>query len=154
MCVLSRFWFFATPWTVAHQAPLSMGLSQQEYWSGLPFPTPGDLPNPGIEPVSSMAPVLAGRSFTNEPPGKPLINKLISGKRRYSEKGPLSYIGSPPLLQRPFVLTVSCIFLKTLVQAQVPSIYDFISMGSPPPTWMEVHSLLWSVLYLELPHAF
>ena len=42
----------ATPWTVAHQAPLSMGFSRQEYWSGLPFPSPGDLPNPGIEPKS------------------------------------------------------------------------------------------------------
>ena len=43
---------FATPWTVAHQAPLSMEFSRQEYWSGLPFPSPGDLPNPGIEPSS------------------------------------------------------------------------------------------------------
>ena len=44
--------FFVTPWTVARQAPLSMGFSRQEYWSGLPFPSPGDLPNPGIEPGS------------------------------------------------------------------------------------------------------
>ena len=52
-CVLSRFsciQLFATPWTVAHQAPLSMGFSRQEYWSGLPFPPPGDLPNTGIKP--------------------------------------------------------------------------------------------------------
>ena len=46
---LSRVRLFATPWTVAHQAPLSMGFSRQEYWSGLPFPSPGDLPSPGIE---------------------------------------------------------------------------------------------------------
>ena len=46
---LSRVWLFATPWTVAHQAPLSMGFSRQEYWSGLPFPSPGDLPAPGID---------------------------------------------------------------------------------------------------------
>ena len=51
-----------TLWTVAHQAPLSMGFSRQEYWSGLPSPPPGDLPNPGIEPVSLMSPALA--SFT------------------------------------------------------------------------------------------
>ena len=44
--------FFVTPWTVAHQAPLSMGCPRQEYWSGLPFPSPGDLPNPGVEPTS------------------------------------------------------------------------------------------------------
>ena len=51
--------------TGAHQAPLSMGFSRQEYWSGLPFPPPGDLPNPGIKPASLMSPALAGRSFTN-----------------------------------------------------------------------------------------
>ena len=50
--LLSRVQPFVTPWTVAHQAPLSMGFSRQEYWSGLPFPSPGDLPNPGIEPRS------------------------------------------------------------------------------------------------------
>ena len=57
-----------TPWTVAHQAPLSMEFSKQEYWSGLPFPFPGDLPNPGIEP---MSPALAGGFFTTELPEKP-----------------------------------------------------------------------------------
>ena len=57
-----------TPWTIAGQAPLSMGFSRQEYWGGLPFPSPGDLPDPGIEP---MCPALAGRLFTSEPPGKP-----------------------------------------------------------------------------------
>ena len=56
-----------TPWTVARQAPLSMGFSRQEYWSGLPFPSPGDLPDPGIKPTS---PALAGGFFIVEPPGK------------------------------------------------------------------------------------
>ena len=60
-----------TPWTVAHQAPLSMGFSRQEYWSGLPFPPPGDLPDPGIEPTSSASLALAGGFFTTEPLGKP-----------------------------------------------------------------------------------
>ena len=50
VCVLSRVWLFATPWTVAHQAPLSLGLFTQEYWNGLPFPPPGDLPSPGVKP--------------------------------------------------------------------------------------------------------
>ena len=50
--LVSRVQPFVTPWTVAYQAPLSMGFSRQEYWSGLPFPSPGDLPNPGIEPRS------------------------------------------------------------------------------------------------------
>ena len=49
---LSRVQLFATPWTVAYEAPLSMGFSRQQYWSGLPFPSPGDLPDPGIEPGS------------------------------------------------------------------------------------------------------
>ena len=49
---LSRVGLFATPWTIAYQAPLSMGFSRQEYWSGLPFPSPGDLPDPGIKPGS------------------------------------------------------------------------------------------------------
>ena len=61
---------FATPWTVAYQAPLSMEFPRQEYWSGLPFPTPGHLPNPEIEPASSLSPALAGRFFTTEPLGK------------------------------------------------------------------------------------
>ena len=64
MCVLSLFRLFATLWTVACQPPLSMGLSTQEYWSGLPFPSPGDLPGPETEPVSPAAPALAGRFFT------------------------------------------------------------------------------------------
>ena len=61
----------ATPWTVAHQAPPSMRFSRQEYWSGVPLPSPGDLPNPGIEPTSLVPPALAGRFFTTAPPGKP-----------------------------------------------------------------------------------
>ena len=59
--------FFVTPCTVAHQAPPSMGFSRQEYWSGLPFPSPGDLPDPGIEPRS---PALQEDALTSEPPGK------------------------------------------------------------------------------------
>ena len=55
---------FATLWTVAYQAPLSKGFSQQDYWSGLPFPPPQDLPDPGIEPASLISPALAGRFFT------------------------------------------------------------------------------------------
>ena len=68
---------FATPWTVARQAPLSMEFSRQEYWSALPFPSPGDLPDPGIEPWS---PALQADSLPSEPPGKPisiLRNKKI-----------------------------------------------------------------------------
>ena len=59
---------FAIPWTIACQAPLFIGLPRQGYWSGLPFPSPGDLPYPGIK---SLSPALAGGFFTAEPPGKP-----------------------------------------------------------------------------------
>ena len=64
---LSHVRLFATPWTVAHQAPPPVGFSRQEYWSGLPFPSPGDLPNPGIEPRS---PALQADTLPSEPPGK------------------------------------------------------------------------------------
>ena len=72
--VLNCVRLFATPWTVAHQAPLSMEFSRQEYWNALPFPPPGDLPDPGIKPVS---PSLAGRFFTAEPLGKPCTFDVI-----------------------------------------------------------------------------
>ena len=74
MCILSRFsrvQLFVTPWTVVHQAPLSTGFPGQEYWSGLPFPPPEDLPDSRIEQVSPAAPALAGGFFTSVPPGKP-----------------------------------------------------------------------------------
>ena len=66
--LLSHVRLFATPWTVAHWAPPSMGFSRQEYWSGVPFPSPGDLPDSGIEPRSLA---LEADALTSEPPGKP-----------------------------------------------------------------------------------
>ena len=72
---LSRVRLFATPWTVAYQASPSMGFSRQEYWSGLPFPSPGDLPDPGIEP-GSLA--LEADTLTSEPPGKPMLMAVLS----------------------------------------------------------------------------
>ena len=63
----------ATQWTAVHQVPLSMGFSRQEYWSGLPFPPLGDLPNPRIETASLASPVLAGKFFGTETPGKSLL---------------------------------------------------------------------------------
>ena len=65
---LSCVRLFATLWTVAHQVPLSMGFSRQEYWSGLSFPSPGESSNPGIEP---RPPALQADALTSEPPGKP-----------------------------------------------------------------------------------
>ena len=81
MCAqpLSRVQLFASLWTVACQAPLSMGFSRQKYWSGLPFPLPGDLPDPGIKPES---PAPQADSFPSEPPGKPL-DVYDTFKRKY-----------------------------------------------------------------------
>ena len=73
--LLSRVQLFVTPWTVAYQAPLSMEFSRQEYWSGLPFPSPGDLPHPGIEPRS---PTLQADVLVSEPPGKPREVPIMS----------------------------------------------------------------------------
>ena len=73
--LLSHIRLFATPWTVAHQAFLSMGFSRQEYWSGLPFPSPEDLPNPGIE---TRSPALQADTLTSEPPGKPISESDLS----------------------------------------------------------------------------
>ena len=65
LCMFSHVRLFVTPWTVSHR--LLLELSRQEYWSGLPFPTPGNLPNPGIEPMSLGSPALAGGLFTTGP---------------------------------------------------------------------------------------
>ena len=75
VCTLSSVRLFATPWTVANQVPLPMGFSRQEYWSGLPFPPPRDLPESGIKPSSPVSPALASRFFTTVPPGHPFIDK-------------------------------------------------------------------------------
>ena len=74
--VLSCIWLFVTAWVVAHQAPLSMGFSRQEYWSGLPFPSPDDLPNLGIELASSEFSALVGGFFTTEAPAQPIYHPV------------------------------------------------------------------------------
>ena len=88
-CVLTHFnsvRLCVTPWAVAHQAPPSMGFPRQEYWSGFPFPPPGHLPNPGVEPMSPGALALAGRFFTTEPPGEPTHLTTGQSKLHGSER--------------------------------------------------------------------
>ena len=77
---LSHVQLFASPWTIAQQIPLSTGFSRQEYCSGLPFPTPGDLPHPEIEPTSRA---LAGEFFTTAPPGKPSSDQQLPRKIKW-----------------------------------------------------------------------
>ena len=80
---------FVTSWTVAHQAPLSMESSRQEDCSGLPFPPPGDLPHPEVEPGSPTSPALAGGFFTTEPPGKP---HEVSKKKGSKSQARMTYL--------------------------------------------------------------
>ena len=82
LLMFSRVRLFETLWTVACQAPLSMGFSRQESWSGLPFPSPGDLSNPGIKPGS---PALQADSLLSEPPGKPKVAKAVSTSKQFSK---------------------------------------------------------------------
>ena len=83
-----------TLWTVARQAPLSMGFFSQEYWSGLPFPPPVDLPNPGIKPESSVSPALQADSLPAEPSGK-------SSGKRFMEQLNISQEGLEALRENP-----------------------------------------------------
>ena len=79
MCSLTKLCLpLMTPWIAAYQAPLSMGLSWQEYWSGSPNPPPGDLPDPGIEPASPVAPASTGGFFTTDYLGSPLRCKEVA----------------------------------------------------------------------------
>ena len=82
--MLSFIRLFVTPWTVAHQAPLSMEFSRQGSWRGLPFPTPGDLPDPEIKPASLASPALAGVLFTPELLGSIYISLDYNGNTLYS----------------------------------------------------------------------
>ena len=76
MCVVSRVWLFLTPWTVAHQIPLSMGFPRQEYWNESPFSSPGYPPDPEFEPTCPVSPSLAGGFFTTEQLEWLLKNKI------------------------------------------------------------------------------
>ena len=88
-------WLFATLWTLPHQAPLSMGFFRQEYWSGLPFPSPGDLPDPGVEPWS---PPFQADALTSEPPGK--LGRAINIKSEF----PISHAAGGFFTAEPHML--------------------------------------------------
>ena len=77
---------FATTWTIAHQAPLSVGFPRQEYWSGLSFSSPGDLLDSGLELASLASPALASGFFTMEPPGKPPLEQILSQPQYFFKK--------------------------------------------------------------------
>ena len=106
---LSCVWLFATLWTVARQAPLFLGFPRQEYWSGVPFPSPGDLPDPGIEPTS---PPLAGGLFTAEPLVK---HSLLLGALKSHYGALMSRLS--PLFMKQILLTSVFAFLMWLQQS-------------------------------------
>ena len=103
-CMLSHFnrvQLFATPWTVACQALLSIGFSRQEYWSGLPCPPPGDLPDSGLEPASLMSLHWQVGSLPLAPPGKPIYSTVIIQKK-------LNHAFSAMLKRRQYVTACCC----------------------------------------------
>ena len=102
--LLSYFWLFVTPWTVAHQAPLSMRFPRRECWSGLPFPSPGDLPDSGIEPGS---PTLQTDFIPPEPPGKPPMTSYTFS---------LSYFPSVMWYPSYYFLTISFMFYHIFLE--------------------------------------
>ena len=91
LCRFSHVRLFVTPWTVACQTLLSMGFSRQEYWNGLPCPPPGDLPNPGIKPVSLTSPTWAGGFFTTGANDKPR-QQIKKQNHHFADIGPYSQI--------------------------------------------------------------
>ena len=127
---------FATPWTVAHQAPLSMGFPRQEYWSGVPLPSPGDLPDPGLEPASLA---LVGGFFATVPLGKPWYN-LPGRKQCRGEVGRGQLVAEGLLVAQIFLvcsypsfiqipsLQRSFLPLPPVLLVPYPSATTFISM--------------------------
>ena len=123
---LSRFscvQLFETPWTVARQAPLSIGFYKQEHWSELLCPPPGDLPNPGIERKASWVFCIAGRFFTAEPLGKPLDKNVSTGHSKW-DRLTWSLIKQFPVLTLPYKFNKG----QPLLQS------DWISKARPDPS--------------------
>ena len=94
MCMFIHVQLFATPWTVACQAPLSLGFPRQEYWSRLPFPSPGDFPTQGRVPESLLSPTLAGKFFTTESPGKPVVHTWSTDFLQKYQDNSMKYVNT------------------------------------------------------------
>ena len=151
--LLSHFWLFTTPWTVSRQAPLSIGFSRQEYWSGLPFLSPGYLPDPGIEPESLASSALAGRFFTTAPPGKPqYIHRHMYGNVHHPvvstwvkletfstsisvEWGRWTICGTPTLENRVCKKAISSPFLTYYLDSWTEEIMLLTAQGQVPGRW-------------------
>ena len=134
---LSRVQLFVTPWTIALQAPPSMGFSRREYWSGLPFPSPGDLPNPGIEAQSLAPPVLQADSFPSEPPGEgiqPSKERNLFGRRK--KKTEQKKVNTQKVFMSPFFIYLLSQFkCKTLKSPRPRHTRTFISCSRNSAFW-------------------
>ena len=142
----------ATPWTVAHQAPLSMGFSRQEYWSGLPFPSPGDLPNPGIEPGSRA---LQADALSSEPPGKPYNRVKIAYKQLKQNNNivnQLCAVLSPSVMSNSFQPHgLYFKFKKRLHVKYIKNVYfEDVAKNSPYP----LYTLHWLIKRYNSGHDF
>ena len=128
---VSRVQLFATPWTAAHQAPLSMGFSKQEYWSGLPCPPAGDLPDPGIEPASLTSPALAGGFFTTSATWEPCMMESYSAIKQNEVM--------------PFAITQTDLEIKLsdVRQTETTTVWYHLSAGSKI---QHKHTHLWNRL--------
>ena len=140
-CMLSCTWLFATSWTVAHQAPLFMKFPRREYWSGLWFPPPGDLPDPGIEPVSPTLKV-DSLPLPAEPPGKQLIQYHTAIK--VAEIGSLSYLS---------LYSTACIMGWNIVSWITSRLFPD-SMGLQGPWEQELVFFFCCVLHFACPPSY
>ena len=132
---LSRVRFFETPWTVACQAPLSMGFSRQECWNGFPFPIPGDLPNRGIEALSPVPPTLTG--------GFLLLNKLRC-PYKYSQRPNLT---SEQQFANPYTAAAAAKSLQSCLTLCNP--IDHSPTGSPVPGILQARILEWVAIFFS-----
>ena len=131
-----------TPWTVACLALLSMGFSRQEYWTGLPFPSPGDLPYPGIESETLLSPTFAGGFLTTAPPGKPLLctckMKTHWSKLVYQQQAPLiSFLSELYLILAGVILTA----LQEMVFSHLKRTYSLFTPIYPPDPWKFIRQI-------------
>ena len=115
-CLLSHVWLFITPWTVAHQASLPVKFSRKEYWCGLPFHSPGDLPSPGIQPRS---PALQADSLLSELPGKP---------QYYQRSAKIINFLSRPLSRAPLVHPTSSVLIWFNFSSHMSAFYNLVGI--------------------------
>ena len=129
----SHVQLFATPWTIAHQTPLSMEFSRQEYWGGLPCPSPVDLPNPGIKPGSFMSSALMGGFFTTSTPWKPNVVLLLHRIVEISMENSQEYLYIKYFLKLLNSPKDTVMFLNLYVKNSVEKYFVSISVSDIQP---------------------